>query len=451
MKDPIGRETEAAAGTGAPAFFEAKLRALGALVAVLVMAGGGCGGVSPEDIERWKATADGAERLVAVIKQGRVAPGVRAQAAAALVESGHTDRMEAAISGLPIEQRADVIPPMVPLLAKLVDSPDTERAGEARDALYCLREQSTTDHAKNSVDMVLLPALEKDLRADRARAGRRGTKDILIALRTASLSTLLAVLDGPKAPFQMASEVLDKVGDGEARARGGAALVRQARAQSPVPAPLWTAIATLGGEQAVDYLMETVDRGLADEAELAAQAMVHLRRDARALAFAIEVAGRRSTSASVRQRMFEVAENMGGEEARKGLIGLITGDRDPAVRFRAFAGALKVGRGEAVLPGLEAMPLDTPYTEADVHERLVKPISDMPGFDSREGVFKALESRSPLARLVAILVLEKMGFSDDSEHVGRLSKDKGTIRGLAGRTVGKEAARVSLVLKKGTT
>jgi hypothetical protein len=416
----------------------------------------GCKNLSSERIARWKSSAGGEDLLAAAVAQSGAPPALRAEAAATLVEAGAADRAKGAIAGLPFADRAEVVPPMVPFLATLAGLPDPGVSGDARDVLFAIRELATTDQAKASVDAVLFAALEKDLRADRAQAGRMTVKDILTGLGAASIPTVQRVLDDAAAPFVTAAEVLDKVGDAATRARGGTALVRRARGApsgspppTPLAAPLANAIATLGGQDAVSFLSEQVEKGAPETRDLAAQAMVKLRRDPAALDFALRMAGAAGTPAAVRDKMFDTVRAMGGQDASKGLVALITPERDPALRYRIFATALDVGRGDAILPALEAMPVASDYSMADIKDRLVKPISDMPGFDSRPGVFKAMESKSPIAKLVAILVLENMGFSDDAEHIAKLSADKTAIRGLPrGTTVGSEAARAAASLKK---
>ena len=79
--------------------------------------------------------------------------------------------MEAALAGFDVAERAAVVPYLVPRLAAWLDLPDASRSGDARDALYALREQAPTEDARKTVDAVLMPALVKDVKAG-PRAGR---------------------------------------------------------------------------------------------------------------------------------------------------------------------------------------------------------------------------------------------------------------------------------------
>ncbi len=66
------------------------------------------------------------------------------------------------------------------------------------------------------------------------------------------------------------------------------------------------------------------------------------------LPFALKVAGDPKADKLVRDEMFGVIEGIGGLEARKGLLAIISSDREELVRYRAFeVGALDVeGRGD---------------------------------------------------------------------------------------------------------
>jgi HEAT repeat protein len=422
-----------------------------AALALLVLAAS-CQRVSSDAISRWKSAPDGPDRLTAALKDPGGHVDLRAEAAATLVEIGYPERMSGTLAGLSLDDRARVIPLMVPLLARATDAADPTRAGDALEAIYAVRELATTDAAKNGIDAALFPALAKDVRAGRDKAGRYGVKDVLVGLGKASVPTLLGLLDDPQAPFPLAVEVLDKVGDAQSRGQGGASLVKRARATSPVPDDLWGAMATLGGKAVTDFLSERVERGTAGEREKAADTMTKVRRAPELLPLALRLAAAPATAPPLRESMFLVVEKIGDEAARKGLVELIHATEDNALRARAFRSALTVGRGKVIVAALEAVPKTAVYTQESLRADLVAPISAMPGLDSREGLFKAMESPAPLARLVAILVLEKMGFPSDGPHIAKLLADKGRVRGFPRQhTVGGEAARVVEVLRKAKT
>jgi hypothetical protein len=416
----------------------------GSLVLVLIAVG--CG-VSPERIAAWKATPEGREKLVGVLRDPSVPFDRRAAAAAALTEVGWVDRVESAVAALPIDDRARVLPAIAPLVARDLDSPDPTRAGDAREALFALRQQSTTDEASRAIDARLLPALEQDLRRGRVEGGRHSVKEMLIALGPAAVPLASRVVADQKAPFAVAVEVLDKVGDKAAREAAGGALVDRARAGAPRTEPLWQALGTMGAPRVVTFLEETIEAG-GDDAEAAARTLAKLRRDPALLTFALKVIGNPDARPAVRQQLLGLAQGFGNEESRKGLVAIIAADPDPAFRFKVYEGLVKAD-AKAIVPALEAFPVKDSYDPAAVKEHLVTPLVTM-GWPAREGIFKALQSSSPLARLTAVWALEKVGFNSDVPALAKLSGDRAKVKGI-GPAIGAEATRIAGALKKPTT
>jgi hypothetical protein len=419
------------------------MRPIAATLAIGLLALAGCRSVTTERIAAWKATPEGRERLVQAVRDPAVPVERRAEAAAALTEVGWVDRVESAIAGIPLDDRAQLIPVVVPLVARDLGDGGA-RGWEAREALYALRRQATTDEGTRSIDAKLMPALEADLRAGRLEGGRHPVKEMLIAMGTPSVPVAARVLADAKAPFDAAVEVLDKVGDKAAKEAGGAALVDRARAGAPSKPELWQALGTLGGPKVIAFLEEKIEQGSAD-ADHAARTLNSVRRDRSLLPFALKVARDPAGRPFVREQMLTLAQSLGGEEARTGLVGLIGPEPDPAFRYRIYQAAVK-SDAKAVLPALEAFPDKAVYDAADLREHLVAPLVSM-GWQAREGVFKALQSKSALARLTAVWTLEKVGFESDAVQVAKLSGDKGKVKGIT-PSIGAEATRVSGALKK---
>ncbi len=421
------------------------------LLALLLLAlPGGCDRVTAERVEGWRSAGD-TDRLAAAAKRDDAPADLRARALVALVEAGAVDRFESAVADLPFEDRAALVPVVVPLFAPALGGGDANRATDARDALFALRRHATSPEARGSVDGALLPALEGALRTGAGAQGRVPLVDMCKAIGPSVVPLLQRVLADERAPFATAADALAKVGDGEARSKGSAALVARLQKAAPAPAGLLEALGALGGKPAVEHLGATIERASKDEAIRAAAALTQLRREPTLVPFAVRTARDPRAPEEVRERMLEALQNAGDEEARKGLVALVGALPEDRLRFRAFRAALKVGRGQALLPGLEAFPTAASYAPADVQEHVVKPIYEL-GWENREGLFKALESKSPVARLFAVLTLEKAGFESDAEPIAKLAKDRAAVRGFpAGQTVGKEAARVAATLKKPAT
>ncbi len=405
-------------------------------------------GPSPERIESWKKQPEGATKLTDAVKDSALAPERRGMAAAALVEIGYGVDMEAALAGFDVAERAAVVPFLVPRLAAWLDLPDAGRSGDARDALYALREQAPTSEARKLVDQALLPALVKDVRAGRERAGRHLIKTILTNIGATTLPLLTPLLADPAVPFATPVEVIDKVAELPAKEEAGAALTRRARELDQFPEPLWPALATLGGKDAADFLVAAVERGTMPDAERAAQALLKIRKTPGVGTSAVRLADTPSTAPDLRELLFQIAEKDAGEDTNKALLGILASTRDPALRKRAFAAVVKGGREKMILPALEALPLGNCWDSKQLREDFLAPLSVLPGFETRRPYFRGMESKSPLARLMGIWGIGKMGFSTDSEKVSKLNNDTGTVKCLpASEAVGRQARLISTELK----
>src|SRR5687767_13582878 len=85
---------------------------------LLVLMATGCRSVTTERIATWKTSQEGREKLVAAVRNPDVPVERRAEAAAALTEVGWVDRVESAFAAIPLDDRARLIPVVVPLLAR---------------------------------------------------------------------------------------------------------------------------------------------------------------------------------------------------------------------------------------------------------------------------------------------------------------------------------------------
>jgi HEAT repeat protein len=267
---------------------------------------------------------------------------------------------------------------------------------------------------------------------------------------------LARVLGEPDAQFAQAADLLGKIGDADAREKGGAALVAHAKAEKPKAGAkgakneeeaILKALGAVGGPSAVKYLEEKVTSPNKDEAALAVRALQE-RRDPAVLPFAVKVASDPKGDKIVRDEMFGVIESIGGLEAQRGLLGIISSDKEEIVRYRAFESAVTAGKAEAIQPALEAFPAAVAYKKVDVDDLLVKLIEKL-GQPARPALVKTLGSSSPLARMTALMSLEQIGKAPDAPAIEKLSGDSTSVKGFpAGETVGKTAVRVAEVVKK---
>jgi hypothetical protein len=417
-------------------------------VACMALAGA-CDDVDSSNIQRWKGTQKGPRKLESALANHGVPPRLRAEAGLALIEIGKADAAEQTLAGLAPADRSAVAAELIPLLAGVLQAGSVTQARDARDGLFALRTQlAATDQAKIAeIDAVLLPALGKELRAGRVAGGRYSIERILQTIGPAAAPTLLQVLEDPAAPYIGVVELLSKVSDADVRERASQVLVRRAAGMPSIPPQMWRALGLLGGKAATEFLQNKVEKGHESDAVLAAQALQNGPRNPALVPFAMRIAGDQRANRAVRDEMFGLLEYVGTPEAVEGAIRVIASDPDPVVRYRAYEAAVAAGKEGAIQVALETFPMTASYKREDVVDFLVKDIQKV-GIAARPAIVKALASRSPLARMTAVLAFEAVGTAADAPEVQKLEGDRATVRGFPpGATVGREAARIAGILQ----
>jgi hypothetical protein len=408
----------------------------------------GCEKPTAENIQVWKTTEKGPGKLGEALRDRKVDAKLRAQAAMALVDIGKGDEVEAALAAMPPSERFDVVRALVPLYVSAMGpggGATPEKTLAARDALFSLRALASPED-QVQIDAALMPTIEADLRAGRVRNGRQSVEKILQTIG-APAGTMLAKLLGEPIPgYGAVADLLARVGDENARQMGASALVARASREKSIPDPMWKAIGVLGGPAALKFLEDKIQHGNHDETVAAVRALQQ-RREPQALPFALRVAGDPKADRAVRDEMFGVVETIGGPAAKDGLIKIIQSDHDELVRYRAFESLLAVSKQDGIVAGLEAFPASATYKQVDVDDLLVKLIEKL-GPAARPALLQALDSKFPLARMTAVMSLERLGQAGDAAPLGKLGKDTTMIKGFpTGDTIGKEATRVAGVLR----
>jgi HEAT repeat protein len=422
-----------------------------AAVIVWLALAAACNKPSSDSIQLWKTTEKGPERLHDTLADHSVSPRLRAEAAAAMVDIGRAEEVDTVFQSLPADDRAEIAKTLQPLCEVAMKDPSPDKALAYRDALYSLRQFVPPDEQKR-IDAALLPALEADLKTGHLRQGRHSVDKMLTAIGPDAATMLARVLAEPDAAYPQAAALLGKIGDPDAREKGGVALVARARGKvqgnKKLPeGAIYKALGAVGGATAVKYLEEKVLGSDKDDAAFAVRALQE-RRDPNVLPFALKVAADPRADKIIRDEMFGVIETIGGLDAQKGLLGIISSDKEEIVRYRAFESALTAGKADAIGPALEAFPSSASYKKVDVDDLLVKLIEKQ-GPTARPALVKVLASASPLARMTAVLSLEQIGKAPDAPALEKLASDTTSVKGFpGGDTVGKEAARVAEALKK---
>ena len=420
-----------------------------------------CSRVTSENIALWKTTEKGPDKLHEALADHTVPPKLRAEAAVALVDIGRSGEVDTVLAAAPADNRAEIaksLEPAYEVAMKSSQDPSPDKSLAYRDALFSLRQVAPPDDQKR-IDAALLPALEAELEAGKVRQGEHSLDKMLTAIGPGSADMLVRVLGTPDAPYVQAAELLGKVGEEGARDRGAAALVARApkiKAQAKDkehPDLFPKALGALGGPTAVKYLETEVTGGPGpgkeEEAVRATRALGE-RRDPTVLPFALKVAADGKADKAVRDEMFGVIGTIGGLEAEKGLLSIISSDKEEIVRYRAFEVELDARKAEGIVPALEAFPASASYKKVDVDDLLVKLIEKI-GPPARPVLVQALGARAPLTRMTAVMALAQIGKAPDAAALEKLASDTAPVKGFpAGDTVGKEAAQAAEIVKKRT-
>jgi hypothetical protein len=415
----------------------------------------GCSRPSSENIQLWKTTQKGPDRLHETLADHGTEPRLRAEAAVALVDIGRPEEVDVVLAQVSADDRAEIAKTLVPAYQVAMKDPSPERALAYRDALYSLRQSLPPDDQKR-IDAELLPVLEASLRGGKLRQGRHSLDKMLTAMAPEAGAMLAKLCAETDVPLHQTTELLATVGDEAARERCAAALVAHPppaagkdkdKDKAPRADVFLKALGTLGGPSAVKYLEAKATGADKDEALLATRALGE-RRDPAVLAFALKVAADPKADRALRDEMFGVVEGIGGLDAEKGLLGIISSDKDEIVRYRAFESVLAARKADGIQPGLEAFPASASYKKVDVDDLLVKLIEKL-GEPARPALVKTLGSQVALARMAAAMALEQIGRAPDAPALDKLAGDSAPIKGFpAGDTVGKQATHAADAVRK---
>ena len=425
-----------------------------ALAGLLLLALSACESATSERIEAWKSTQKGPDKIEAALRGGNVPANLRAEAAAALADIGRPEKVDEIMAALEAGERWEILKTLVEIHIKGMTSPQVPKAREARDGLFSVRQYAPPEEQKR-IDGVLLASIEKDLSEGRFAGGRHSLDKMLSAIGPASGPMLVKLLGDPKSPYRGLAELLVKVCDEPTRDKAGAALLGRVSPGKPIPGDMWLALGLLGGPTVTEYLAGEMQKGTPEEAIAAAKALQQARFPS-VLSLALKIAADAKANKELRGEAFGVIEKIGGPEAQKGLLRIIAEDKNDLVRYRAHEAALEIGKGDAIVPALQAFSGKLSFKREDVVDFLVKDISKL-GAKAKPQVLATLGSPSALARMAAVLALEaplpsnpkgRMGGPEDAAALQKLADDKASIKGFpSGVTVGTEAKRVASLLQ----
>jgi HEAT repeat protein len=331
---------------------------------------------TPEKIAHWKETERGPGKLRETVVKGGLAPALRGQALAALVELGMTSDALTDLGTLPPADRQAIIHDAVPRLAEvakgsgIAGGATTRAQREAKDALFALR----TDAApadRDAADAALIEWTTADL-AGRMSAGGKSSEQILIAIGPKAAPRLVELMQPGSSQLVPAASIFGKVADLDARARAADALIGRLRQQGPrLDDASLQALGLVGGPRATAFLVETAEHGNEATREKALLALAQgslTGGDATTQAAALRIASDKSAPGKVREAAFQMLEKMPGSVP--GLVALMKSTEE-LVRWRSVEAALAAGKEKAVAPVLEGLNPTGKYKAEDLDSYVV--------------------------------------------------------------------------------
>jgi hypothetical protein len=364
---------------------------------------------TPDKIAHWKETERGPRKLEEALAKPGLAPALRAQSLAALVELGMTQEALAALAKSPAEERRAVIHDAVPRLAEvargsgIAGSATTRAQREAKDALFALRlEAAPAD--RDAADAALIEWTTADL-AGRMSAGGSSSEKILLAIGAKATPRLIELLQPGSSQLLPAAAIVGKVADGETRARAADSLIQRIHQAGPhSDDATLQALGLVGGPRAAAFLIDLADHGTEEGRQKALLALAQGRADPSTEGAALRLAGDKKAPGKVREAAFQLLEK---QPAAVGGLVLLMRDSDETTRWRAVEAALAAGKQNAVVPVLEGLNPAGKYKKEDLDSYVVHDLV-MVGAPALGPLKAELASKNAVARQVAQAALAQI-------------------------------------------
>jgi len=431
------------------------------LVAVVAALALGACKTTAEDIDKYKGAMNGVNFIGDAIASPGTDTSVQGKAIEALAELGEFKELEAALTLLK-EDGGDgashkAVDDAVARFEKVLEGSDDAAKERAKDGLFAVRAFASDDTAKKC-DGLVLDWLTADV-SGHVTKGAFTASTVVPAIGAPAVDALIAVLK----PDAKNSDDLDKLAVPDLilktatpaqKAEAAKHFVAFAKSLHPnLPGPVAVSLLNLGKEGgaavAVPFFMEyAADRTAAPEGRFQAMsAMVTLATpDMRP---AVEkIATDAEAPPGVRAKAFDILIKFKDPASLKILYPLSTDEKVQGAMGEVVVG---VGGKEHVKEWLESIPTGkgVEYPRGVV-QYWGQDIGKVGKADAAAIGQSLLKSKSWIARLTGISILEFNGTKADAASVKALAGEATTVTGPgwdAGVTVGKEATRVAALLE----
>jgi HEAT repeat protein len=421
-----------------------------ALASLVAFSAAGCE-VTSEKINLWKQSENGAPKIRAALRDTRQKVAVRVEAAEALGELSLFAPLAEDLRAIAESDRRQVAEELVKrLLARMKGSnpkSSTKVQVQAKDTLFALRDIAD-EGLRKTIDEEVLQWMAGDW--ENRTTGENSAEKMITAIGRRAGPILAEHLGENPNLVVVFSSHLRAVGDQGARDVGAEKLIDLAKRQTDtkILLKIFEAMGKVGSVKSVGYLIEVAQKGEFHQRQWALRALTLFPHPS-AIAIAKSIAADTSLKdeqAELRDDAFGLLEKIKDPKSLDALLSFLSG-KEEKVRYQAIEALLSGFGAEGLTKLLEALPIGYTYKKEDIKDFIEDDIIKL-GKNALQPVRSALESKSWIARLIAIRVLSRMGTKEDVAVLEKLTSDQTKLRGWdAGATIGREASAAVDVLK----
>ncbi len=404
--------------------------------------------VTSEKIQQWKQSEKGAAKLRYALRDAKQKIAIRAEAADALGENGLFAPMAEDLKTITAGDRRQIVEELVKrLLVRMKGSNPKSTSKvqiQAKDALYAVREFA--EESQKTIDDELARWLLADWQ--NRQEGESSGEKIIRAIGVRAGPWLAEQVAVDSVTLKAFPTLLREVGDQGARDAGAERLVELAKKQTPIEELTLAALGRVGSLKASAYLEGLAKKGEAADRIRALQALAWFPHPSLVpTAKAIAADGSlKDDAAQIRDEAFTLLEKINDPAALDALLSFL-GEKDDKVRYRAVEAVVEGFGVKALTKLLETLPVGYTYKKVDLTDFVENDIVKL-GAKALPAMRSALESKSWIAKLIAVHVLSRIGTTEDVPALEKLTSDGTKLRGWAGGdTVGTEAKAAAEKLK----
>ena len=408
------------------------------LVGSLMFLVGACT-VTSEKIQVWKGTQKGPAKLRAAVRDTKIAPSLRVEAAEALADISLVDILTKDLKTLTAADRGKISNVLAEKLIVRMNGTSEQATTkvqiQAKDVLFSLR-PVLSGGARAKVDQALVNWVSGDWIA--RSGGVHSAEKIVTTIGHGSAPALAARIGVDRKVVLVIARLLNKIGTPKDRQVAAQKLVALANEQNPPQKATFEALGKMRASVSRVYLQKVAKVG---KGPYRAWALRALKFDPHpsTVAVAGHIAASTKEGNDTRAAAFEVLEKIAGDPTLAALGRIIAADPKALVRYRAVEAIVVCCGAKGVKQALEALPVKQKYKKGDVSDFIEKDIKRV-GKAALPVLRQALTSKSWIARVIAARLLGEWGGKQDLPALRKTAGDRAKLKGWGtSATVGSEA------------